>query len=99
MTTSTTPTADEIGAYLETVPARFRTLTARALRGEARSPRAAIKVKCLACSNFTSGEVGGCRVWRCPLWPIRPYQEATDGADDSLTAAVGDIADQPDDPR
>jgi hypothetical protein len=59
--------------YLNTVPALYRQLTARALEGDC-SPRMAIKAKCLDCSGHVRAEVASCAVVLCPLWQFRPYQ-------------------------
>lgn len=52
----------------------------RALRGEL-SPRAAIKAKCYECCAWERHEggddrIGGCAVRGCPLWALRPFQQA-----------------------
>lgn len=35
---------------------------------------AAVKMKCLECSNFEKKEIAACPVSRCALYPFRPYQ-------------------------
>jgi hypothetical protein len=75
------PTPETIALHLENVPEKFRKLTARALRGECRSPRAAIRAKCLECSNYSTGEAAACTVWRCPLHAINPYRHAAEATE------------------
>jgi hypothetical protein len=62
---------------IEAVPAKFRTLYRKALDGEL-SPRQAIKAKCQECCGWEDlhVRVARCTVRTCPLWPLRPYQEA-----------------------
>jgi len=36
---------------------------------------AAIRAKCIECSNFQKAEVGACSISGCPLWRYRPYQD------------------------
>lgn len=62
-----------VGEYLATVPPKSRLVVARALDGTA-SPRQAIKAACLVCSHFDRAEISDCRVWRCPLHPLRPFR-------------------------
>lgn len=40
------------------------------------SVTAALKVKCLDCSGWERKEVRDCTVAGCPLYPVRPYQDA-----------------------
>lgn len=60
--------------YVLTCPLKHQTAVRKSLAG-ALSPRSAIRVKCLACSNFQRDEVTGCNVVLCPLWANRPYQK------------------------
>jgi hypothetical protein len=54
-----------------TTPRRYYPLVERI---EAGSLRAAIKLKCLECSNYQVQEVRLCTVTDCPLHSVRPYQ-------------------------
>lgn len=38
------------------------------------SLKAAVKLKCLDCCNWSSGEVGNCEMLSCTLWSHRPYK-------------------------
>lgn len=38
------------------------------------SLKAAVKLKCIECSNFQKDEIKNCQVFTCPLWPVRPYK-------------------------
>lgn len=67
-------TDDPIEARLLDVPVKFRSLAGRALRGACRSPREAIRAKCLDCSNYATGEAERCSVRLCPLWHVNPYR-------------------------
>lgn len=60
--------------YVVTCPLKHQQAVRKSLAG-ALSPRSAIRVKCLTCSNFQRDEVTGCNVVLCPLWAIRPYQK------------------------
>lgn len=57
-----------------TVTALYRGVFVKAFEGGSRS--AAIKAKCLACTNLDRDEITRCTVQVCPLWPVRPYQDA-----------------------
>jgi len=39
-----------------------------------KSRNAAVKAKCIECSNFQKPEVAKCSISGCPLWRYRPYQ-------------------------
>ena len=64
-----------IDAYVKTCPAMSQQLMARALSGTSRSPRDAIKAKCLSCSGFVRQEAASCMVRKCPLWAMNPYRK------------------------
>jgi len=68
-------TTAEIEAHLANVPASARQMMARALSGRSKSPRDAIRTKCLECSGFAREEAAACTVWRCPLYHLNPYRE------------------------
>jgi hypothetical protein len=57
------------------IPADYRRVTESAYLGGSRTD--AVKAKCLDCSNWTRKEITLCQVDTCPLWPYRPYQDAT----------------------
>lgn len=46
----------------------------KAFSGKAKA--AAIKAKCIECSNLQKQEVAGCLVYGCPLFRYRPYRGA-----------------------
>ena len=58
--------------YIADAPLSARGILALAFSGESRA--AAIKAKCLTCSNYERAEAAGCRVFTCPLHPYRPYR-------------------------
>ena len=68
---------DELAGYLASVPSSARQMMARALSGKSKSPRDAIRTKCLECSGFARDEAAACKVWRCPLFRLNPYREAS----------------------
>lgn len=70
------PTDPRVAAYLENVPASARQMMGRALSGRSKSPRDAIRAKCLECSGFARDEAAACTVWRCPLYHLNPYRAA-----------------------
>jgi hypothetical protein len=76
--------ADErVDAYVtENVPASARRLMARALLGRSKSPRDAVRAKCLSCSNFAREEAAACTVWKCPLYHLNPYRRAAETGGD-----------------
>mgnify|MGYP001244550843 FL=1 len=55
-------------AYHDRLPERYRKLYRKALAGQ-RAP--AIRVKCLDCMCWQSGEVHRCDQTQCPLWSFR----------------------------
>jgi hypothetical protein len=70
---------ENLRAPSHAVPSKYRAFYAKALAGDL-SPRQAIKAKCQACCGWEDlkSRVGGCTVRACPLWPLRPYQDAPD---------------------
>lgn len=44
-----------------------------------KSLRMAINAKCWECSCEQRSEIRDCSITACPLWPVRPYQSADDG--------------------
>lgn len=54
------------------VPDNFKKLVAKMEKG---SLKAAVKLKCLDCSDWQMKEVRNCKVTGCPLFPVRPYQK------------------------
>ena len=63
-----------LAEYIATIPASARQMMGRALLGKSKSPRDAIRAKCLDCSNYAREEAAGCTVWRCPLFHMNPYR-------------------------
>lgn len=55
------------------VKPHFKKLIGTAKRG---SLTAIIKLNCLACSNYQTAEIKHCRVFDCPMWSVRPYQDS-----------------------
>lgn len=51
-------------------------------RVKAGSMKAAVKLKCLDCSNFQPIEIKNCPCTDCPLYAFRPYQKVLTGEDD-----------------
>jgi hypothetical protein len=62
--------------YSETLPKSRRKIYLKAVQGEA-SPRMAIKSNCQFCMGYENVEerIRACAVFKCPLWPYRPYQQ------------------------
>lgn len=58
--------------YIAAAPVSVRGILERAFSGDSRA--AAVKAKCLSCSNYERAEAAGCRVLTCPLHPYRPYR-------------------------
>jgi hypothetical protein len=73
------------------VPERFQPVLEKARKG---SRNAAVKLMCLSCVNYETGEVGRCTVI-CPLWPFRPYKSKGDAAVDADPNAVVEIEEVP----
>jgi len=48
-----------------------------------KSLKARINAMCWHCSGEQRKEISLCAVKKCPLWAVRPYQEAVDAEDDS----------------
>jgi hypothetical protein len=74
----------DVDALVAHVPEQRRPLYRRALEGTA-SPRQAIKVKCFECCGWIRSEggedrIGDCRVPACPLWALRPFQDAPEAS-------------------
>ena len=61
----------ELPLLRQTTPARYGDLVGRVERG---SLKAAVKLKCLDCSNWQPQEVRLCTMTDCPLHGVRPYQ-------------------------
>jgi hypothetical protein len=60
--------------WLVTIPPVYQQNYKIAISGKSRA--AAIKAKCLDCTNFQRVEVADCLVETCPLWPYRPYRSS-----------------------
>jgi hypothetical protein len=54
------------------IPEMYRALFTRVFQPNP-SRAAAVKAKCLDCSNFQRVEIEHCPAKSCPLWQIRPY--------------------------
>jgi hypothetical protein len=56
-----------------------KALLTRVYSNQVPSRAQAIKAKCLTCVNFEDyrGRIGGCTVYDCPLWHLRPYQKSS----------------------
>lgn len=83
--------------YIAAAPVSARGTLEKAFSGQSRA--AAVKAKCLTCSNYERADVTDCRVFDCPLWPWRPYQRnsrreraAKTGIEGGLTALQRAIA-------
>ena len=59
---------------LESVNGNYRLLLERSFQGTL-TPRQAIKIKCLDCSDYDRDEVEHCQVTLCSLHQYRPYQK------------------------
>lgn len=69
------------------VPERFQPVLEKARKG---SRNAAVKLMCLSCVNYETGEVGRCNVI-CPLWAFRPYKSKTDAVNDAEVIEVEEV--------
>ena len=58
--------------YFAKIPQVYQKNFQTAMSGKSRA--AAIKAKCLDCTNWQRVEVADCLVETCPLWPYRPYR-------------------------
>ena len=72
---------DTLKAWAQKAPVTYRAQYLRALRGKV-TRSLAIKLKCLECCAWERKEdgidkIGSCAVRRCPLWSVRPFQNAT----------------------
>jgi hypothetical protein len=72
-------------SYIDSAGQLYRAQIKRAFEGKS-SPRAAIKAKCLGCSNWQREEITHCQVTLCELHAYRPYQsrpaEGSDGGEE-----------------
>ncbi len=91
------PRSEKMKAYANTftemrhcVTERFLPLVAQAEKG---SLRAAIKLKCLDCSNYQPSEIKECLITACSLFPHRPYQRSLEEVDDAVERE-GDAVEQ-----
>lgn len=65
----------DIQAYLtRSVPDKHKIATERVLKGQL-PKSAAIRIKCMQCTNYQREEVTHCGVVTCALFAVRPYQE------------------------
>ncbi|RDJ34940.1 MAG: hypothetical protein DWQ19_08890 [Crenarchaeota archaeon] len=69
-------------------PERFLNLVEQ-IKGGSRT--AAVKLKCLDCSNWQTTEVRHCPVRTCPLWAFRPYQGPLESDEDSEPSEVVEV--------
>lgn len=60
------------GSFVKALRESFQLTFLRAYSG--RSKAAALKAKCIDCSNFQRDEVKNCTAYTCPLWEFRPYK-------------------------
>ena len=67
--------SDKLDEYIAEIPAASQGIVGRALLGKSRSPRDAIRAKCLDCCHFVREEAANCQVWRCPLFHLNPYRK------------------------
>jgi len=66
--------SQDIQAYLtRSVPDKHKIATERVLKGQL-PKSAAIRIKCMQCTNYQREEVTNCTVVTCALFPVRPYQ-------------------------
>ena len=68
---------DRIDDYVASVPVSAQGIVGRAMRREGGRTNA-IRAACLSCCHFDRDVVRNCAVWRCPLHPWRPYQNAAE---------------------
>lgn len=58
--------------WLAKIPQVYQQNYKTAISGNSRA--AAVKAKCLDCTNWQRVEVADCLVATCPLYPYRPYR-------------------------
>jgi len=63
---------EQIDKYREVIPDAYLNIYDKAIKRTSRV--AAVKAKCLDCTNWQRAEVRLCAVFSCPLWAYRPYQ-------------------------
>ncbi len=61
----------EVKTYSDAIPKAYRPNYLKAMAGKSKA--AALKAKCLDCTNWQRDEIAGCPVRTCSLWPYRPY--------------------------
>lgn len=66
---------DSLKLMLASTPQRGETVALKIIDGSA---NAAIKLKCLECSNYQTLEVKHCQIPSCSLYAFRPYQGKND---------------------
>jgi hypothetical protein len=65
---------------IASAPVRCRGILQRAYRG--RSKAATIRATCLRCVGYLRDDVTNCSAYKCPIWPVRPYQRADEPDDE-----------------
>jgi len=60
--------------WLKGIPKVYQQNYNKAIEGRSRT--AAIRAKCLDCTNWQRVEIADCLVETCPLFPYRPYRSS-----------------------
>lgn len=71
---------EQIAERLNQMPTKYRATYRRAIKG--RSLRACVNSQCLECCGWQRVEVARCSDLACPLYAVRPYQDASGNAQD-----------------
>ena len=69
---------ESIVALKNGIPAEERVKREKTINKAATgSLKAAVKLKCLDCTNWTPGEIATCQIQECSLWNYRPYKRSS----------------------
>jgi len=74
---------EQIAKQRGITPKSYQGVYDRAVAGQCL--RAAINARCLDCCAWQRIEVRQCPAMPCPLWAVRPYQDATESLKDPVT--------------
>jgi hypothetical protein len=63
---------DKQKQWFSKIPKVYQANYETAISGSSRA--AAVKAKCLDCTNWQRAEISCCPVDTCPLWPYKPFR-------------------------
>ena len=67
-------------------PPKYRGILQRAYSG--RSKATTIRAVCIRCVGYRRDDVTNCTAYKCPIWPVRPYQRADEPDDEPAPEQV-----------